>query len=192
MNKTGWSGLIELLKCAREPVTFVAGLADAEIARAEEKYEFQFPTDLREFLQTALPHGSPFPNWRSIEDPRISEMVRLPLDGILFDVERNDFWLPEWGPRPVRIEDARALVEEHVSKAPRLIPIFAHRMMPDRPDRSGNPVLSVHQTDIICYGFDLDDYLRHEFGLPGRKPWPSKVRPIDFWDVDRWQDLRWQ
>ena len=149
MNKTRWSGLIELLKCAREPVTFVEGLSDAEIARAEEKYEFQFPTDLREFLQTALPQGSPFQNWRSIEDPRISEMLRLPLDGILFDVERNDFWLPEWGPRPVRIEDARALVEEHVRKAPRLIPIFAHRMMPDRPNRSGNPVLSVHQTDII-------------------------------------------
>ena len=35
-------------------------------------------------------------------------------------------------------------------------------MMPDRPHLNGNPVLSVYQTDIVYYGFDLDDYLRHE------------------------------
>jgi hypothetical protein len=110
----------------------------------------------------------------------------FPLDGILFDVE-HDTWLPEWGVRPERIDDAKALVEQHVEEAPRLLPIYSHRIMPDRPHPPGNPVLSVHQTDIIYYGFDLDDYLRHEFGLPGRKPWPPEVRSIDFWDVDRWQ-----
>lgn len=61
--------------------------------------------------------------------------------------------------------------------------------MPDRPHESGNPVFSVYQTDIIYYGFDLDDYLRHEFDLPGRKPWPEKVREIEFWDVDRWYSI---
>jgi hypothetical protein len=110
----------------------------------------------------------------------------FPLDGILFDVE-HDTWLPEWGVRPERIDDAKALVEQYVEEAPRLLPIYSHRIMPDRPHPPGNPVLSVHQTDIIYYGFDLDDYLRHEFGLPGRKPWPPEVRSIDFWDVDRWQ-----
>ena len=190
VNKNGWPDLIELLKEAS--VAFAAGLSDAEISRAEENYGFQFPLDLREFLQTALPKGFPFPDWRSGEDARIRDLLRLPLDGVLFDVERNEFWLPEWGPRPVRIEDARALAEEHVKKAPRLIPIYAHRMMPDRPHRAGNPVISVHQTDIIYYGFDLDDYFRHEFGLPDRKPWPSEVRSIDFWDVYRWQNLAWQ
>jgi hypothetical protein len=52
-------------------------------------------------------------------------------------------------------------------------------------------VFSVHQTDIIHYGFDLADYLRHEFGLPGRAPWPERVRPIRFWDLDRFQEVRW-
>jgi hypothetical protein len=60
------------------------------------------------------------------------------------------------------LEDAKALVEEDVKKAPRLIPIYGYRMMPDRPHLTGNPVLSVYQTDIIYYGFDLDDYLRHD------------------------------
>jgi hypothetical protein len=114
------------------------------------------------------------------------------MHGVLFDVEQNDFWLPEWGSQPGSIEEAKTIAEEQVRKAPRLIPIYAHRMMPDRPQQAGNPVISVHQTDIIYYGFDLDDYFRHEFDLPGRKQWPSEVRPIEFWDVDRWQDLRWR
>ena len=43
-------------------------------------------------------------------------------------------------------------------------------MMPDRPQLNGNPIFSIHQTDMIYYGFDLDDYFRHEFDLPNRKP----------------------
>ena len=186
-----WAELIELLRTGRRSVIFAEGLTDAEIARAEERYEFHFPIDLREFLQTALPWGFPFPDWRSEDMTVIREMMDLPLQGILFDVVQNDFWLPEWGPRPEQIEDSIAIVEEQVRQDPRLIPIWSRRMMPDRPLDAGNPVLSVHQTDIIHYGFDLDDYFRNEFELPGRKPWPNQVRPIDFWDVDRWQDLRW-
>lgn len=188
MNKSAWSDLIELLKNAPVSVAFDEGLTDAEIARAENTYGFIFPLDLREFLQTAIPKGFPFPDWRSKEDPRIREMLRLPLEGILFDVEQSDFWLPEWGPKPPRIEDAKRIVERYVNQAPRLIPIYAHRMMPERPQQAGNPVLSVHQTDIIYYGFDLEDYFRHEFKLEERKPWPQKIRPIEFWGVDRWQD----
>jgi hypothetical protein len=73
-----------------------------------------------------------------------------------------------------------------------LIPIYRHRMMPDEPLSPGNPVFSVHQTDIIHYGFDLADYLRCEFNLPGREPWPTQVRTIRFWDIERFQDVRWR
>jgi hypothetical protein len=79
----------------------------------------------------------------------------------MFDVEHGDFWLAEWGPRPALLEDAEKIVERLVDQAPRLVPIYGHRMMPDRPQMAGNPVLSVHQTDIIYYGFDLDDYFRY-------------------------------
>jgi hypothetical protein len=190
VNKNGWSDLIEQLKEAG--VAFAAGLTETEISRAEESYGFRFPPDLREFLQTALPTGHRFPDWRAGDDTLIRDLLRLPLEGILFDVEQNEFWLPEWGTQPTRIEDARTVVEEHVNNAPRLVPIYGHRMIPDRPNEAGNPVLSVHQTDIIYYGFDLDDFFRHEFELAGEKPWPSEVRRIDFWDVNCWQDLRWR
>ena len=62
--------------------------------------------------------------------------------------------------------------------------------MPDEPHLAGNPVLSVWQTDIIYYGFDLADYLRHEFRLRDRASEPKAVRPIRFWDVDRFQSIR--
>jgi hypothetical protein len=121
----------------------------------------------------------------------LRDWLDLPREGILFDVEHDKFWLEEWGPRPASVADALQMADELVAVAPRLIPIYMHRMIPDEPHLPGNPVFSVHQTDIIQYGFELADYLRHEFGLPGRTPWPEHVRPIRFWDVDRFQEATW-
>ena len=174
-------------------VLFRDGLSDSELLHAEETYGFEFPPDLRDFLKVAMPWGTPpFPDWRADDDPYIREAFDLPLHGMLFDVENNAFWLPEWGSKPSDGIEARGIVEQKVAQAPRLIPIYAHRMIADRPHEAGNPVFSVHQTDIIYYGFDIDDYFRHEFNLTGRKPWPERIRHIDFWDVDRFQDIRWR
>jgi len=38
------------------------------------------------------------------------------------------------------------------------IPVYSHRYLPSEPKATGNPVLSVHQTDIIYYGNDLASY----------------------------------
>lgn len=108
----------------------------------------------------------------------------------MFDIEHNGFWLPEWGSRPETLEDAKKIASDLISAAPKLVPICMHRMIPDEPREAGNPVFSVHQTDIIYYGFDLLDYLRHEFKLGDREPWPEKIRPIRFWDLDRFE-TRW-
>lgn len=172
-------------------VEFVAGLTDVEVAAVEGRYGFRFPPDLRAFLQTALPKGPKFPDWRSGDEAAIRDWLDIPRSGVLFDIESNGFWLERWGPRPASDGEALRRGEELLSAAPQLIPIYGHRMMPDEPHRPGNPVFSVHQTDIIHYGFDLADYLRHEFHLPGREPWPEKVRPIRFWDLDEFQEVRW-
>ena len=191
MSGDRWSELIELLD--KKNVIFLDGLSNAEVGAIQQKYGFQFPPDLRDFFQTALPKGYRFFDWRSNEgdqEAAIGEMLAWPLIGILFDVEQNDFWLPEWGARPETEEQRRVIVEKIVANAPRLIPIYGHRYMPDQPCEEGNPILSVYQTDIIYYGFDLDDYLRHEFDLPCRRPWPETMRRIEFWDVNRWQSIR--
>ncbi len=172
-------------------VAFDAGLTDSEVADAEGRFGFRFPPDLREFLQTALPRGLQFPDWRAGDEAALRDWFDLPRRGVLFDVEHNGFWLDDWGPRPGPLPEALRVADDLVTAAPRLIPVYMHRMMPDEPHLPGNPVFSVHQTDIIHYGFDLADYLRSEFGLPGREPWPEQVRPIRFWDLDRFQDVRW-
>ena len=199
MNRSGWQELVDQLRGAYygglpqfgvitpgspvHRVEFDAGLTNAEVTTVEKRFGFRFPPDLREFLQTALPHGPKFPDWRSGDEAVLRDRLDGPLQGILFDIEYNGFWLEEWGPRPGSLDEALRAASELVAAAPRLIPIFSHRMMPDEPYLPGNPVFSVHQTDIIYYGFDLADYLRHEFHLPGREPWPEQVRPIRFWDL---------
>jgi hypothetical protein len=146
---------------------------------------------LRSFLQTVLPLGDRFPDWRDGHADELTDMLDAPRRGILFDIEHNGFWLPEWGPRPEALRDACAQASDLIRDAPTLIPILGHRMMPAEPHAAGNPVFSVHQTDIIYYGFDLTDYFQHEFALPDRKPWPDSIRSIRFWDIDRFLDVRW-
>jgi hypothetical protein len=184
-----WADLIDQLRS--RGLEFAPGLTDAEVAAAESRFEFRFPPDLREFLQTALPHGPSFPDWRAGNEVALREWLDLPRDGVLFDVECNGFWLPEWGPRP-ETEEAKRVVEQLLRDAPRLIPIYSHRMLPADPPVAGNPVFSVHQTDIIVYGSDLRDYLMHEF-LRHSGDWsmPEKNRPIAFWGVERFQAVRW-
>jgi hypothetical protein len=177
-----WLELV--LQMKERGITFDEGLTVAEVASTEARFGFRFPPDLRAFLQTALPQGKQFPDWRAGKESVMREWLDLPRQGILFDIEHNGFWLQEWGPRPQSLADTKRTASELIAGAPKLIPIFLHRMMPDEPHVVGNPVFSVHQTDIIYYGFDLVDYLRHEFHLPDRESWPDKVRPIRFWDLD--------
>jgi hypothetical protein len=204
MTDNEWQALIDLLggveyqfgiTTAESPVhriEFAPGLTDAEVETTEDRFGFRFPPDLRAFLQTALPRGPQFPDWRSPDLAKLREWLDIPRQGVLFDVEHNAFWLDEWGPQPRAMADALALVGGLIRAAPRLIPIYSHRMMPDEPHMPGNPVFSVHQADIIHYGFNLANYLCIEFDLPDRQPWSAEVRQIRFWDLDRFQEVRWR
>jgi len=188
-----WENLVDQLR--ETGVVFEAGLTDAEVTAAESRYRFRFPPDLRALLQTALPNGEQFPNWRSGNEAALRDWLDLPRRGILFDVEHNGFWLEEWRPRPASLEQAQQIVNGLLAQAPRLIPVYCHRMMPAEPCLPGNPVFSIHQTDIIYYGIDLRDYLIHEFLVRddvGVWPIPDQMRQIPFWDIQRFQSVRWR
>jgi hypothetical protein len=131
-----------------------------------------------------MPAGANFPNWRALDDPELETRLDWPFDGIRFDIEHNSFWLPQWGQRPAELSSAIELARAAVAAAPRLIPVYSHRFLPAEPLESGNPVLSVYQTDIIYYGRDLRSYFAHEFG--GRNYIESTIsepRQIRFWSV---------
>jgi hypothetical protein len=55
------------------------------------------------------------------------------------------------------------IVRQDFETWPRLLPIYGHRFLAAQPCRSGNPIFSIMETDIICYGADLPHYLLNEF-----------------------------
>jgi len=165
-------------------IRFDIGLSDSEIGQVEDKYGFEFPPDLRDLLQFGLPINSGFINWRNDSEDEIRGRLDWLFEGIYFDVGHNSFWLEEWGEKPTNPKDALRIVKGHVDKAPKLIPIYSHRYIPDAPNEKGNPVFSVYQTDIIVYGEDLGTYLQNEFaGSQERNRIFStgKAKYIDFW-----------
>ncbi len=109
------------------------------------------------------------------------------VEDIHFDVIRNEFWPATWGERPDAPDESRAIVVEHLAETPDLIPIYAHRAIPNEPLEAGNPVFSIWQTDIIVYGFDLADYLCQEFcrdqNVVGETHGANAAREIRFWSA---------
>jgi hypothetical protein len=152
-------------QCEIEP-----GLTDAEFARIEQDYEFEFADDHRVFLAAGLPlnasapgRRSPWPDWRDGDSGDLRERLDWPVDGLLFDVEHNVFWHPSWGQRPAGTSAALRTARQHLCRAPRMIPVFGHRYLPAGRGTCGHPVLSIYQSDIIVYGTDLADYITCEF-----------------------------
>ena len=175
----------------RQECTLAAGLSDSEVSRVEAQFGFHFPPDLKDFLQQALPISKGWVDWRDGAASEIQDRLAWPLDGMIFDIEHNDFWLDIWGEKPVVLAEAVAIAKAKVAKAPKLIPIYSHRYLPDVPHLAGNPVFSVYQTDIIYYGYDLASYFDNEFpqtqdGFPTSDKqldrYQSAPRSIRFWD----------
>lgn len=189
MRRRSWRFLIERLRTVAK-IDFAPGLSGLEVLGIEARYGFRFPPDLRDFLQTALPRGRRFPDWRNGDEARFRAWFDLPREGVVFDV-RQGFWLPEWGERPHDEREAIGQVEALIAAAPKLIPVYAHRMMPADPHLAGNPVFSVHQADIIHYGRDLEAYLNHEFLGADYGASCTDCRTIAFWDIPRFQEVRW-
>lgn len=158
---TDWNILLKKLKY--KGIEIAEPLSEEETLIIEKRYEIKFPSDLRDFLQTGMPIGKKFPNWRSEDHERLLIWLNHPRRGVLFDVEHNNCWLDEWGNRPDDINEAIEIVNKRIDEAPQLIPIYAHRMISSEPNTAGNPVISVHQTDIIFYGSNLKQYLYREF-----------------------------
>jgi hypothetical protein len=125
------------------------------------------------------PVGRGFPDWRDRPAAATSEWRASVLAGFVFDVEHNVTWPDEWGARPDDPDVRRVRVAEILDAAPRLVPIYGHRGIPNEPLEAGNPVFSVWQTDIVVYGHDLEQYLRNEFFNKHVKDGP--LREIRFW-----------
>jgi hypothetical protein len=96
-------------------------------------------------------------------------------------------WLPDWGPVPATFSECVGSVRARLRRSPPLLPMLGHRrLVVSRDEGEGHaPVISIHGTDTIVYGYTLRDYLIHEFQLAGASEPTDAVRArlaaIPFW-----------
>lgn len=168
---------VGLLREARIPLG--PGLTQSDLARVERKYDINFCSAHAGLLRIATPAGPGWVDWLG-DSAEVLEWLSRPLDGVLFDVEQNQFWPEEWGRRPYRRAAALRTARQRMKSVPRLVPLCGHRYLPPAPWPEGSPVLSVHQTDVIYYGSNLAHYVALEF-LGKREPDPQVQVRVDFW-----------
>lgn len=100
-------------------------------------------------------------NW--LEDKKmILEYLERPYRDILRDVKKS-YWLKSWGKRLESISEIEKIFSDWYENAPKLIPIYGHRSVVNT-GTDESPVLSVCGSDTIVYGWNMQDYLLHEFG----------------------------
>jgi hypothetical protein len=176
------------------PVVYgVRGLSSQQIVSIDAQLGFRLPDDFAYLFQNLQdPGGVLFP-WFEFDKRRFDESIKWVLRGIEFDIENNQLWLARWGKKPEALSAALDIVRQDFATWPRLLPIYAHRFLAAQPCRSGNPIFSIMQTDIIYYGADLPRYLLnefvdHDYALHTQA---QPIRRIEVWSdfAEGWHDL---
>jgi hypothetical protein len=169
-------------------IVFEQGLSHREIELTEKIFHVSFPPDLKLFLQTALPVSQLFVHWRAglnlaSVKKEIVLQIQWPWDGLVFDLEHDNYWHETWGEIPDSLEQRIDVARQYFMNYSPLVPIYAHRYIPSQPYESDNPVFSVYQMDIIYYGYNLADYFAREFhfNLPSSLVIPQEPKYIKFW-----------
>ncbi|GGL45799.1 hypothetical protein [Nocardia jinanensis] len=185
--------LAELGCCEIRP-----GLTDSEFGRIEMRYGFEFADEHRAFLAAGLPvrdsdeddaewetWKKPWPDWRDGAPEDLQRHLDWPVDAAIWQVEQERYWPRGWSERPADPVEAVARARQRLQGVPPLVPVYAHRFLPAGRGSWGHPVLSVWQLgDIICYGGDLNVWVRLEFTDVGddwrSEQWKSRVT-VPFW-----------
>ena len=164
------------------------GLSETELNSVQYRFSFKFCAGHRRLLSLVLPTDSAdgssdsWPDWRSGSDEDLRTRLNWPVEGVIFDVLKNGFWLASWGARPVTAAEAAAKGREMLETVPRMVPIYGHRYLPADPAPENPPVFSIYQTDVIYYGDDLLDYVAHEFRVGPLHASPiTEHRRVPFW-----------
>lgn len=164
------------------------GLSEIELRRAEETFGLTFPPLLREVLALVHPVPQPVygiqrspsstPDWRLRDVERTRTLIGIPADGVLFDVEDNDFWWNAWGPRPEDIPERMAVAQREMARVPRLIPLLGHLCVAASDD---SPVFSLIQTRVGLFAVSLADVSDDEARTAGLRSATWPVGTVPFW-----------
>ena len=179
--------ILNLLAEAHDGLVILDGLSDTQFAQLESKFGFTFPPDVRSFLSSGVP---------SFVKKTNSVPAQLPA----FYQTANDKWHnwhllasdevtvgSELDTVTKQILTHATPANEEVPADCKLIPIYAHRMIPSNPCQAGNPVFSMHGCyDNIIYGDNFLNYLErdHKIKVPDKllEEHPTtKLEEIPFW-----------
>ena len=161
----------------KETVRWTKGYTQSELDRAQRRFDLVFPPDLIALLR----RRRPVDGYDWTDDRAIRRALDWPFESLRHSVENGRLWWSEWGRLPSTARAREETLREIVSGAPKLIPLIAHRYLPEQPHESGNPVFSIYGIDAIYYGANLNDYFEREFTGWNNKPWPAQIRYIPFW-----------
>ena len=164
-----FSEIVKLLK--DKNIKFDKGLTELEIIKIENIYNFNFPYSLKIFLMENLPVSDGFYNWRDFSHENIFKINKImnyffeyikntPCDEY---IPNSDYWPEKWGEMPKDLQKRQEIIIKEYQKAPKIIPIYSHRFMPDIKEKFP-PILSIHYSDIVYYGRNLNEYFMCEFG----------------------------
>jgi hypothetical protein len=176
------------------PVRYgVPGLSSAEIASIEAQLGFRLPDDFAYLFRHLQDPGRILFPWSNFRKQEYDEKTRWVLKGIESSIRLTNFWLERWGNRPALISGAIEIARRDFDSWPKLLPIYAHRFLPAEPCRSGNPVFSIMQTDIIYYGVDIahclvNEFVDHDYARHTRA---QDIRRVPIWsDLVEWRSQR--
>jgi len=155
------------------------GYSQDELDDAQAQWSLRFPPDLVALLrERRQPVGQGSLDWTTSDPTAIRRSLDLPFEGFWFDVQHG-LWWPEWGEKPTTLEEQRGRLRHAFDLAPKLIPVFGHRYLPELPSESGSSVFSVSQADVIYYGSDLANWMEREEG--NRSTPFGPVKEVPFW-----------
>ncbi len=176
-----YKDILNLLKL--RGIEFEKGLTFNKLMQIEKIYNISFPISLKEFLMIAVPISKGFYNWADITDNNINfikQAINKPNLNI-FEMAKDIYWSDNWGEIPINENSIVDEIRKQLNKAPKLLPIYAHRYMPIIQDNNP-PIISIHNIDIIYYGENLKDYFKIEFGEKKQTEIDFKnVKYIPFW-----------
>jgi hypothetical protein len=162
---------------SNDVVRWTEGYTQSELDRAQRRFGLVFPPDPIALLRRRRPvQGHDWTDERAIR-----RALDWHFEGLLQSVENGRLWWSEWGQWPSSARAREETLREIVSRAPKLIPLIAHRYLPAQPHEAGNPVFSIYGIDTIYYGANLNDYFEREFTGWNSKPWPARIKYIPFW-----------
>jgi len=175
----------------------MSGYTQIELDDIQEKWGLKFPPDLYALYRERrklidLGDGLGSFDWLEAPEALIEDQLQWPLEGFLFDI-RHGLWWPEWGERPLMPDAAEEHFRSVFARAPKLIPVFGHRYIPDEPHEAGNPVFSVWQMDVIHYGANLEDYVARETRNRAFEEEWRPLKKIAFWSsAVEYNDMRFK